>query len=304
MNNAELNVVTGAFGFTGKYVTSRLLAMGKRLKTLTGHTDRPNPFGDQVAVAPYNFDNSVELAKSLEGTATLYNTYWIRFPHGAMTYEKAVENTRTLIKAAEHAGVRRLVHVSIANATESTLPYYKGKAALEGAIKESKLSYAIIRPTVLFGPEDILINNIAWFLRRYPAFIAPGSGEYGMQPIYVEDFADILVEAGQSEDNIIADAAGPEAFTFNDLLALIKDTVQSKTRIIHLNPAVALQLVKMLNTVVSDVVLTDGEIKGLMDNLLVSHEPPKGRTNLREWLAQNVETVGKEYHSELARHYR
>ncbi len=305
METPELNVITGAFGYTGKYITRRLLAMGKRIKTLTGHPDRPNPFGDQVSVAPFDFDNPRELAKSLQGATTLYNTYWVRFSHGQVTFEKAVENTRTLIKAAEEAGVRRIVHVSITNASEtSPLPYFRGKGLLEMAIIQSRLSYAIIRPTVIFGTEDILINNIAWLLRRFPLFVVPGAGDYRLQPIFVEDMAEIVANAGQQDGNIIVDAVGPDIFTFDELVRLITEKIHSSARIIHLSPALALTLSRLIGYVVNDVILTRDEVEGLMANLLVSNAPPTGRTRISTWLEQNSTRVGASYASELSRHYR
>src|SRR5260370_28185916 len=193
----EVNVSAGAFSYTGKYITRRLLAMGKEVRTLTGHPHNPHPFGDQVRVYPFNFDKPAELVKSLQGATTLYNTYWIRFSHGSITFDKAVENTKILIKAAQEAGIHRMVHVSITNPTEtSPLPYFKGKATLEQAIIDSTLSYAIIRPTVIFGDEDIFINNIAWLLRHFPLFPLFGSGDYRLQPVYVEDMTDLVVNAG------------------------------------------------------------------------------------------------------------
>ena len=171
MKIPELNIVPGAFSYTGKYNTSLLLSMGKRVRTLTGHPNRQNPFGNQVSVAPFNFDNESELITSLQGATNLYNTYWVRFSYGEVTFDKAIENTKTLIGAAEEAGVRRIVHISITNAAEeSPLPYFRRKGILEKAIIYSRLSYAIIRRTMIFGPEDILINNIAWILRRFPVF--------------------------------------------------------------------------------------------------------------------------------------
>ncbi|GFP42851.1 hypothetical protein HKBW3C_01975 [Candidatus Hakubella thermalkaliphila] len=172
METPELNVVTGAFGYTGKYITRKLLSMGKRVRTLTGHPARQNPFGDQVSIFPFNFDKPSQLVKSLQGAITLYNTYWVRFSQGQITFDKAIQNTKTLIQAAQEAGVRKIVHLSITNASEeSSLPYFRGKRLLEKAIMHSKLSYAIIRPTVIFGSEDILINNIAWLLREFPVFV-------------------------------------------------------------------------------------------------------------------------------------
>lgn len=304
-SNSELNVVTGAFGYTGKYITRRLLSMGKRIKTLTGHPDRHNPFGDQVSVAPFNFDDPAELIKSLQGASTLYNTYWVRFSYGQLGFEQAIQNTQTLIKAAEEAGVRRMVHISITNASvESPLPYFSGKGVLEQAIVQSTLSYAIIRPTVIFGTEDILINNIAWFLRRFPVFVVPGSGDYRLQPVFVEDVAQIATRAGQQDDNAIIDAVGPDIYTFDQLVRLIAEKAGSKARIIHLRPGLALFLARLISYAVNDVVLTRDEVDGLMANLLVSDAPPTGRTRLSDWLDEQANYVGTRYASELNRHYR
>jgi NADH dehydrogenase len=299
-----MDVVTGSFGYTGKYITQRLLSMGKRVRTLTGHPNRQNPFGDQVSVYPFNFDNPSGLMKSLEGVTTLYNTYWVRFSYGQVTFDKAVENTKTLIKAAEEAGVRRIVHLSITNASEeSPFPYFRGKGLVEKAIIHSKLSYAIIRPTLIFGPEDILINNIAWLLRRFPIFTIPGSGDYRLQPVFVEDVAEIAVSAGCKDDNIIIDAVGPEIYTFDEMVRLIAEKIHSRARIIHVRPGLALLLARLIGYALNDVVLTREEVEGLMASLLVSDRPPTGQKRLSDWLDQNVDSVGSKYASELSRHY-
>lgn len=305
VDTPELTIVTGAFGYTGRYITQRLLSMGKGVRTLTGHPNRQNPFGNQVSVVPFNFDNPSELTKSLEGASTLYNTYWIRFSRGQLTFDKAVENTKTLIKAAEEAGVGKMVHVSITNASEdSPLPYFRGKGLVEKAIMQSNLSYAIIRPTVIFGVEDILINNIAWLLRRFPLFAVPGSGDYRLQPAFVEDVVEIAVSAAHHPGNTIVDAVGPEIYTFNELVHLIANKIQGRAKIIHLMPRLALFLSRLVGYLVKDVVLTGDEVKGLMSNLLVSTSPPTGQTRLSHWLGQNADRVGTRYASELHRHYR
>ena len=305
MSTYEINVVTGAYSYSGKYITRRLLATGKQVRTLTGHPQRVHPFGEQVTVFPYNFDQPEELVKSLRGATTLYNSYWIRFPHGTLTFEQAVVNTQKLIQAAQEAGVQRLVHISITNpAITSRLPYFRGKALLEQAVIASGLAYAIIRPTVIFGAEDILINNIAWLLRRFPVFAIFGTGRYTLQPIYVEDMADLVVTAGQAAENMILDAAGPDIFTFEELVRLIASILQRKLRLIHVSPELAFVLANLIEPFVGDVLITRDEIKGLMANLLFSQQPPTGQTHLRDWLAQNAATVGKRYASELQRHYR
>lgn len=154
--------VTGAFSYSGKYITRHLLAKGEEIITLTNHPNRPDPFGGKVKAFPLNFQNGQELTSNLRGVDVLVNTYWVRFDKGNNTQPQAVENTKILIEAAARAGVKRIVHISITNpSADSHLPYFWGKAANEKAVTDSGMSYAILRPTVLFGKEDILINNIA-----------------------------------------------------------------------------------------------------------------------------------------------
>ncbi|RJP69469.1 MAG: NAD-dependent epimerase/dehydratase family protein [Candidatus Abyssobacteria bacterium SURF_17] len=304
MGNTEIDVVTGAFGYTGKYIARRLLSIGKTVKTLTWHPERSER-NQQIQALPFNFDKPERLKESLSGATTLYNTYWVRFLRGDITYETAVENTKVLIRAAKEAGIKKFVHISITNCSEdSPLPYFRGKALVEKAIVGSDLSYAIIRPAVIFGKEDILINNIAWLLRKFPVFAVLGSGEYRIRPVFVEDVAEIAVDAAREERNKIIDAVGPETYTFNALVRLIAGIVGSSARIIHTPPSLAYILSRLISIAVGDVLLTRDEVTGLMANLLVTDGPSTGATRLSDWLRQNAASVGTSYSSELKRHYR
>ncbi len=297
--------VTGAFSYSGKYITYNLLERDEQVITLTGHPNRPDPFGGKVKACPLDFKDETELATSLDGVDTLYNTYWVRFDRGDTTQPRAVENTHKLVGAAVRAGVRRIVHISISNPSpESHLPYFWGKAANEQAVIESGLSYAILRPTVLFGVEDILINNIAWLLRRFPFFAVPGDGQYRLQPVFVDDLAELALDAGYTQDNILWDAVGPDIFTFEEMIRLISRTLGLSRGLLRVPPAFALAAARFLSLFLGDVLLTPEEVDGLMAGLLVSSEPPRCKTHLSDWLEENKESVGVSYASELARHYR
>jgi uncharacterized protein YbjT (DUF2867 family) len=296
--------ITGAFSYTGKYVARRLLDRGYSVRTLTGHPGRVNPFGQAVEAFPYDFDRPDQLRKTLLGTSTLINTYWVRFPRKESTFEAAVRNTRKLIDAAKDAGVERIVHVSIANpSAESPLGYYRGKAELEQAVLDSGLSYAIVRPTVIFGDEDILINNIAWLLRRSPLFGIPGDGRYRIRPIFVEDMARIMAKAVDETGNAVMDAVGPETYTFEELVRLIASSIGRSVRFVHVPASLAYLATLVAGWFVGDVVLTWEEYRGLMGNLLAPEGPASGSTRLSEWLSAHKESVGKRYASEVARHY-
>jgi uncharacterized protein YbjT (DUF2867 family) len=297
-------VITGAFSYTGKYTTRILLDRGYTIRTLTFHPKRENPFGDKVQVFPYDFEHPDRLAQTLRGASTLINSYWVRFPRGTSTFESAVQNTRVLIGAAKTAGVRRIVQVSIANPShESPLGYYRGKAQLEQIVRESGISHAILRPTVIFGMEDILINNIAWFIRHFPVFGIPGDGRYGIRPIYVEDMAKLMADAVEGDANTVLDAVGPETFTFEELVKLIAAQLRRSVRLIHLPVALAYVFTSLIGWFLGDVVLTREEYLGLLANLLAPEGPTTGETRLSQWLAENREKIGTRYASEVARHY-
>lgn len=303
-NAAGFDVVTGAFGYTGGAIARKLQASGGSVRTLTGHPNRPELIGGALQVAPLDFDDPASLQRNLEGADVLYNTYWIRFPYRGMTFERAVENSRILIEAAQKAGVRRLIHISISNPSkDSPLGYFRGKAAVERAIRESGISYAILRPTVIFGPGDILINNIAWFLRRFPLFAVPNTGESLIQPVFIEDIAEIAVHAGAQFENIVEDVVGPETFTFEGLVRLIAKAVHSRAAVLRMGRGLLAPILQVLGRTTGDVVLTQDELDGLAANLLVSKEPPLGRARISEWLDEYGNGVGQHYASELRRHY-
>ena len=297
-----IHAVTGAFGYSGKYIAQKLLDRGHEVITLTNSPDRADPFEGQVKAFPFNFDKPEELTESLRGVSVLYNTYWVRFNHKMFQHADAVRNTITLFEAAKAAQVERIVHVSITNPSEdSPLEYFSGKARLERALKESGISYAILRPTVLFGKEDILINNIAWALRKLPVFGVFGDGRYRLQPIYVDDLATLAVEEGEKRDNVTINAIGPETFTYRELAKAISKAIGKRRPIVSVPPTFGYLTGWLLGKLLGDVMITREEVKGLMADLLYVDSPPTGTTSLTTWICENAETLGKKYASELAR---
>lgn len=299
------DVVTGAFSFTGRFIARRLLAEGRPIRTLTNHPQRPGADEIQVDVAPLQFSNYPALVESLRGADILYNTYWVRFPHGGIYFGDAVANTLTLMSAAAEAGVRKVVQISVSNPSpDSPLAYYAGKARAESVVRESGLQWAIVRPTLIFGPGDILINNIAWLLRRLPIFVMPGLGRYRVQPVAGDDVAEIALWAAGQADNVTVDAAGPDIISYAELVEGVAIAVARKARFLDLPPALTIMAGNLIGIFVRDVVLTRAELAGLMDELLVSHEPPRGRQHVDDWLLRSSESLGTKYASELDRHFR
>ncbi len=307
MTDAGLHVVTGAFGYTGKYIARELLRRGVRVRTLTNSLHRENPFGGAVEVRPLDFADRDALVESLRGAAALHNTYWVRYDHRSGTrdfgYDLAVRNTRTLFECAREAGVKRVVHVSVANASEdSDWGYFRGKALLEKDLLASELSYVIVRPTVIFGgPENVLINNIAWLLRHLPVFGLFGRGDYRLTPIHVGDLGGICADAADGETNLTLNAVGPETLTYRQMIHHMARAMGLHRLIVPLPDSVSLLAGRALGLFLNDIVLTRHEISGLRDELMYTGTEPLGTTSFTDWLQSEAGTLGRTYTNDLKR---
>jgi uncharacterized protein YbjT (DUF2867 family) len=299
-----VDVVTGAFSYSGRAIAEELLERGRVVRTLSRGPEPEHPLAARVEWAPLDFGDPAALARRLEGARRLFVTYWIRFERGASTFDRAVANTRTLLQAARRAGVGTVVYLSVTGAAQdSPLPYFRGKARCEEEVAASGLHHGIVRPTLVFGPRDILVNNIAWALRRFPVFPIAGDGRYAVQPVSVSDTARIAVEAAEGEGGVV-DAAGPDVHSFDELVRLVREAVGSRARIVHAPAAAVLGLGRVVGLVRRDVMLTTEELAGLRASLLVSGGPPLGRDRFVDWVRAHADELGRTYVSELARNFR
>jgi nucleoside-diphosphate-sugar epimerase len=298
-----LDVVTGAFSYSGRAIAQRLLANDRAVRTLTGHPQHAES-ATPIEVRPLDFSDMPGLVRDLEGATTLYNTYWVRFAHGATTHERAIENSRTLFHAARQAGVQRIVHISITNPTiESPYPYFRGKALVERALAETGVSYAILRPAILFGNDGVLVNNIAWLLRRLPVFGVGGNGAYRIRPIHVDDLANMCIDAAAASHDSIIDAVGPDRPTFLELVEGIRAAVGSHARIVQLPGWLLPPISSVLNRVLRDVLLTADEYHAMSDGLADTDGPNTAPTSIGHWVTEHGSTLGLHYANELDRHF-
>lgn len=305
MPQEKLVTVTGAAGFTGRFITEALLENGFQVRTLASRLDREDPFDGKVEYQAYGFQDFDGLVRKLKGSRVLVNTYWVRFNRGATTFDTAVRNSRTLFAAAREARIEQIVHISVSNPSpDPKLPYFRGKWQVEQELNAQRVPHIVIRPTLIYGPGDILINNIAYLLRRLPIFAIPGNGQYRIQPIYVRDLADLVHQSLFEGGNQVFDAAGPEIYEYKDLVRLIASAIGSRTRLlVHLPPSLALFLGKTLGWYLNDVLITRDEIDGLMADKLVSSHPPRGTSSFKDWLEASSNQLGIRYASELARNF-
>jgi NADH dehydrogenase len=298
------DVVTGAFSYSGAAIARELERSGRRVRTLTGHPDRADP-DTAIDVRPLDFDDVVGLSSSLEGATTLYNTYWVRFPHGHDDHERAVVNSRTLFHAARQAGVERIVHVSITHPSiSSPYGYFRGKAHVERALAEVGVPYAVLRPGILFGGDGVLINNIGWLLRRLPVFAVGGKGDYRIRPVHIDDLAALAVAAGAERTDSVVDAVGPERPTFLELVGLIRQAVESRSLIVRVPGFAVPALGSVLGLVLRDVLLTGDEFRAMADGMADSDGPATGTISVSEWVRTHGDSLGRRYANEIDRHFR
>jgi len=293
-------VVTGAFSFTGSAVARELQQRGFSVTTLT---NRRSPEDCAIPSDPLRFDMEY-LTRALSRSSALINTYWVRLAYGEKSFSSAVEDTRVLIEAAARAGVRRLVHVSVSNAAQGTnLGYYAGKAQVENLVRQSGLSYAIVRPTLIVGNADVLTNNIAWFLRRSPLFLVPGGADYRLQPVTLRDTARIIADSLEEKENVEVDAAGPDILTFREYVRMVAAACGVRRWIASVPAWMALAALRLGGFVLRDIILNKEELQGLEQELLISQAPPLGHESVRDWLHAHGDELGRRYVNDLYRHF-
>ena len=298
------DVVTGAFSYSGAAIAAQLLAAGRRVRTLTGHPDRA-PAATEIEVRPLTFDDLAELTRSLRGAHTLYNTYWVRFAHGQVSHDVAVANSRALFQAAAAAGIQRIVHVSITHPSlDSPYPYFRGKAQVEQILGDLGISYAIVRPAILFGGDGVLINNIAWLLRHLPVFAIGGRGTYRVRGIHVEDLARLCVDLGARTDTVVVDAVGPQSLTFRELVEAVRAAVGSHAVVVPVPARLLTGLSRALSVVLRDRLLTREEYQAMAEGLADSDAPATGKIIFTDWVVAHGPELGRRYANELERHFR
>ncbi|TDU02311.1 NADH dehydrogenase [Streptomyces sp. 846.5] len=299
-----LDAVTGAFGYSGAAIAAQLRESGRRVRTLTAHPERA-PSHSDIEIHPLDFDDRSRLTEALRGVETIYNTYWIRFPRGTLDHAAATARSQVLFQAAADAGVQRVVHLSITHpGVDSPYSYFREKARTEAALVGTGLPHTILRPAILFGGSGVLLNNIAWLLRRIPVFAVGGDGSYRIRGIHVDDLARLCITEGARTGSTVLDAVGPERPTFDELVRAIATAVGSRARLVHVPGALVPPVSSALGLFLRDRLLTADEYRAMADGLADTDGPATGTTALSHWLQQEGPALGRHYANELTRHYR
>lgn len=297
----DLDLVTGAFGNTGSAIAGLLHGQGRRVRTLTNHPPAPaERTDDRIDVRPLAFDDRAALAAAFDGVETFYNTFWMRTGDGS-GYDTPVARSRLLLEAAQRAGVRNIVQLSVVKPSlDSPYPYFRGKAQVEEAARATGLPVAVVRPALIFGGDSVLLHNLAWILRRAPVFGLAGDGSYRVRPVHLSDVARLCVEGGTAASHATTDAVGPERPTYAGLVTDVRDAIGSRTRLLRLPPSVVLGASKVVGLALRDQLLTREELESTMDGLADSDEPSTGTVSLHDWIADHAERLGHTYRNERA----
>lgn len=300
-STATTDLVTGAFGNTGRVITAGLVGKGHRVRTLTDHPD-PAADPEQVEALPHAWDDPARLAEAFDGITTLYNTYWMRLGDASGRYETATDRCIQLIDAAAGAGVERIVHISVAHPSlDSPYPYFRGKAEVEAHLKGVGVPWAAVRPALVFGGDSVLLNNLAWLLRRLPVFALAAGGDYRVRPVHVDDLARICVEAGARDVDETIDAVGPERPTFRQLVTEVRDAVGARTRLVGLPARLVLPASRALGMVLRDDLLSRHELLSTVEGLADTAGQATGTIEVSRWLTEHSSELGREYVNERRR---
>jgi uncharacterized protein YbjT (DUF2867 family) len=270
--------VLGGSGFIGRYVVKRLAARGEVIAVGCRNAEAAKflkPMGDvgQIALLNVAIGDEALLPAFLAGNDALVNCVGILHESGAQTFE-LVHHTgpARLARFAREAGVDRFVHISAIGADpRSSSAYARTKAAGEQAVRDAFPTVTILRPSVVFGPEDQFFNRFAAMAMFSPVLPLIGGGETRFQPVYVGDVADAVVTclADPATAGRTYELGGPKIYTFREVLELVLHEIRRKRRFIDLPFGLAAVQAKFMSILPSPP-LTPDQVELLKGDNIVS----------------------------------
>ena len=270
--------VLGGSGFIGRYVVKRLAARGQVIAVGCRNAERAKflkPMGDVGQVVPLNvaIGDEVVLPAFLAGNEALVNCVGILRESGSQTFELVHHvGPARLARLARDAGIERFVHISAIGAdSRSPSAYARTKAAGEAAVRDAFPTVTILRPSIVFGPEDRFFNRFAAMAMVSPVLPLIGGGQTRFQPVYVGDVGDAVVKC--LEDPVAAgrtyELGGPKIYTFRELLELLLSEIHRKRWLVDVPFGVA-ALQARLMSVLPNPPLTPDQVELLKRDVVVS----------------------------------
>lgn len=288
MSTCNVALVTGAFGNTGSKIAQLLRADGREVRTITAHAPT-----ERGGIEVFGFDDQ----RAFDGVDTFVNTFWMRTgdpgSHGTR-YSEAVARAEQLITSAAAAGVRRIVHLSVAHADHpagAKYPYFVAKARIERLLRDTEVAHTIVRPALIFGGTSGMVEQLAMVLRRAPVFGVAGDGQYRVRPVHVDDVARLCATHIDGPDSVTLDAVGPDRPTFDELVRLVAAALGRRARIVHLPAGLVIAAGRLLGVVARQDLLTGDELRSTMEGLADTDGPSTGTVSLAAWLTEHGATL-------------
>jgi len=223
----QLVTIFGGSGFLGRHTVRALARAGYRIRIATRHPNRAfflRPLGSvgQIDFVKCDVADADSVAQALSGANAAINLTGILFEKGQTFEEVQADGAANIAKAAAAAGVAALVHVSAIGAdAESAAAYAVTKAEGEANVREAFPNAVILRPSIIFGPEDGFFNKFAEMARFFPALPLIGGGRTRFQPVFVGDVAQAILAALSRQDGRTYELGGPSVYSFKELMQLI-----------------------------------------------------------------------------------
>ncbi|MBL27538.1 MAG: complex I NDUFA9 subunit family protein [Rhodospirillaceae bacterium] len=269
--------IFGGSGFVGRYLVKRLADHGARIRVMSRDpvgAEFLKPIGDVGQIAPVAYDpgDDASVAAAVTGSDAVVNLVGTLFERGKATFQAThAEIGRRIATAAAAAGVRRLVQISAIGAdAKSSSSYARSKAAGEKAASEAFSGATIVRPSVIFGPEDELFNQFAAIARLSPALPLIGGGETRFQPVYVGDVAEAIRRiideprtAGRTYE-----VGGPYVYTFRELMELMLHEIDRRRVLVPISWGLAEAIGSVLERLPMPVLTRDQVELLKMDNVV------------------------------------
>jgi len=223
----QLVTIFGGSGFLGRHTVRALARAGYRIRIATRHPNRAfflRPLGSvgQIDFVKCDVSDADSVAQALSGAEAAINLTGILFEKGQTFEEVQADGAANIAQAAATAGLSALVHVSAIGAdAESAAAYAVTKAEGEASVREAFPHAVILRPSIIFGPEDGFFNKFAEMARFFPALPLIGGGRTRFQPVFVGDVAQAILAALSRQDGRTYELGGPSVYSFKELMQLI-----------------------------------------------------------------------------------
>jgi NADH dehydrogenase len=236
-------LVTGGTGFVGSAIVKELLRRGEKVAVLGRDADKIHRrLGTDVDPRPGDVRDAATLPAAMQGIDIVINA--VQFPgspienrHKGYTFEEIdLKGTRNQVDAAKAAGVKRFVYVSgVGAAKDAEKHWFRYKWEAEDYVHKSGLEWVVLRPTWVYGPEDISLNRFLGFASKLPFVPMFGNGKQDMQPVFIDDVARAAVDCALKPEaaNLVFEIGGPEVMSMNDVVSTALEVLGKKRMLLH-----------------------------------------------------------------------